>query len=345
MATAVVPENATPAENPRRRWRLVCRPVVEGLCIAGALVHPVASLLSRYDWLADLLTHFQGPALGATALAVAATVRGRRWLALVLAGLAVSQVGPLVRYSGSNPVPPDPNAPERLRVLVVNVLHDNRQVEDLAQLIRAEAPDVIGIIEYSPEGRAALAEVRAAYPYRQEFAKGASGIALWSRMAPRSLDPPEWLNGRGNCVLHATFDFAGAVRHVWVVHPVSPLYRLGERGNPDLTALARRVRETGGSRIVMGDMNSTDGSTHFRDFLRETGLRDSRHGFGRQPSWPTEFPYRIAIDHVFVSADLAVTDRRLGPKVGSDHFPVLFTLAPAATNPVAHVSQSSRSSP
>ena len=80
-----------------------------------------------------------------------------------------------------------------------------------------------------------------------------------------------------------------------------------------MDAIAARVKETGGSTIVLGDLNCTDGSVFFRDLLATTGLRDSRLGFGRQGSWPTDQFYRIAIDHVFVSTDIAVSDRRLGP--------------------------------
>ena len=91
----------------------------------------------------------------------------------------------------------------------------------------------------------------------------------------------------------------------------------------------------------MGDMNCTDHSSHFSDFLRATGLHDSRVGFGRQASWPTMFPYyRIAIDHLFLDDDLAVVNRRLGPMVGSDHFPILIELAPASKNAMTHASQS-----
>jgi endonuclease/exonuclease/phosphatase family metal-dependent hydrolase len=36
---------------------------------------------------------------------------------------------------------------------------------------------------------------------------------------------------------------------------------------------------------------------------------------------------RIPIDHVVVSPEVRVTDRRVGPDVGSDHLPVEATLA------------------
>lgn len=327
---------------PRAWWR-----AVQAVCVASALVHPLAAALSRHFWLADLLSHFQEPALVVTLLAVAVTASGRRRLAVGLALLAAFQVAPLVRYACADPVAAEPGSPDRLRILMANVLFENERYDELRALIRAEKPDVVGLVEYTPAWRAALADERNDYPYRVEYPAQASGLALWFRKAPRRIDPPEWLVPGRHPLIHAAFDFAGRERHLWVVHPCSPMSReRREAGNPELDAMAVRVRETGGSRVVIGDMNSTDGSAHFRDFLRVSGLRDSRLGFGRQGSWPSDWPYRISIDHAFLSDDLAVVDRRLGFLSGSDHFALIVDLAPAAaTNDATQATQSTASPP
>ncbi len=112
----------------------------------------------------------------------------------------------------------------------------------------------------------------------------------------------------------------------------------------ELDGLAAEIAEVSGSRIVVGDMNTTDASPHFADFLRTTRLRDSRLGFGRQASWPSWSPYRIAIDHAFLSNDLAVVRRKLLPPNGSDHFALLVELAPAAAMAASTGSTSSAAS-
>jgi endonuclease/exonuclease/phosphatase (EEP) superfamily protein YafD len=347
MVTEASPVDPPPTTDATPRRRRPIRAAVTAAVVAAALAHPVASALSRYDWLADLVSHFQGPALAASVLAALVTARRHRRLALGLVVLAGFQVPPLLRYGGANPVRPDPRSSERLRIVVANVRFDNVQYDVLARLIRLQRPDVVALVEYGPEWRGALAGLRDEYPYVVEHASGhrADGMALWSRIPFEKVDPPEWLVPRGNCVIHASLAFARKERHLWVVHPTSPLYRVGRPGNAELEAIARRVRDTGGSRVVVGDLNCTDGSAHFHDLLRVSGLRDSRLGFGRQPSWPTGFPYRIAIDHALVSDDLAVVGRRLGPNVGSDHFPFVVDLAPVETNSEAQSSQSPASSP
>src|SRR5213076_83557 len=71
------------------------------------------------------------------------------------------------------PVSPDRvdgRAPERLRVLMANVLWDNTRYEDLERLIRRERPDIVGLVELTPEWVAGLAAIGAEYPYRVELA-------------------------------------------------------------------------------------------------------------------------------------------------------------------------------
>jgi endonuclease/exonuclease/phosphatase (EEP) superfamily protein YafD len=297
-----------------------------------ALVHPLAKLLARWDWRADLLTHLQEPALVVTLLAIVALARRHRRVTIALAALAALQVGSMIRFDGpKSAVPvPRPGGP-RLRILISNVLMNNEDYDRLIGLIRLEQPDVIGLVEVTEEWVAATAPLNGDYPYRVDYPAGARGMSLLFRRPPLSIDPPRLPIPAGNPALHATFDFAGGVRHLWLVHPPNPLSRRGRgQGKPEIEGLARLIVAGGGSTIVVGDLNRTGASPLFGDFLRATGLRDSRRGFGRQPTWPNESFYRIAIDHAFVSDDLAVVDRRIGPDIGSDHFPLIVDLAPAS---------------
>lgn len=311
-----------------RRWVQDVPPLLAIL----AFVQPLARLTARWDWRMDLLSHFQEPALILTLLAVAALLRSRRRSAAVLLLiLAAIQAEPMIRLNLPNPVRPGSPSGPRLRILLSNVLVNNGEYPALARLIRETRPDVVGLVEVSEEWVEGLADVARDYPYRLDAPNGPLGLSLWFKEPPIAIDPPEQAGPGGWPYLHATFPFAGEVRQLWLVHPSSPLRRLGEcPGFPELESLGRRIAGVRGSKIVVGDMNTTDGSPHFRDFLAETGLRDSRLGFGRQASWPVASFYRIAIDHAFVSSDLAVTSRELGPPIGSDHRPLLLELAPAA---------------
>jgi endonuclease/exonuclease/phosphatase (EEP) superfamily protein YafD len=80
--------------------------------------------------------------------------------------------------------------------------------------------------------------------------------------------------------------------------------------------------------IVAGDFNATPFSPIFRKVIKISGLKDSREGFGWQPSWPTYVPLLwLPIDHILVSSEIQVHNRATGSFIGSDHYPVFADLS------------------
>jgi endonuclease/exonuclease/phosphatase (EEP) superfamily protein YafD len=108
-------------------------------------------------------------------------------------------------------------------------------------------------------------------------------------------------------------------------HPPPPKGAVNSRHrNRQLVEMAKFIRSLSGAAVLCGDLNMSPWSVYFRSFLRESGLLDSGKGFGVQPTWPVDWPVmRVPIDHCFVSEGIRVIDRKIGPKVGSDHFPLL----------------------
>jgi endonuclease/exonuclease/phosphatase (EEP) superfamily protein YafD len=93
--------------------------------------------------------------------------------------------------------------------------------------------------------------------------------------------------------------------------------------------IAKRIAQSKKLTILAGDFNCTPWCYIFTDFVKESGLLDSRLNKGIQPTWPTMLPYMlIPIDHVFMSPAIKCADRSVQDDCGSDHFPVLckFTL-------------------
>ena len=52
-----------------------------------------------------------------------------------------------------------------------------------------------------------------------------------------------------------------------------------------IKAAAEELSKAPAERVLLGDFNCADWSSEFRGFVRKTGLRDSRQGFGILPSW------------------------------------------------------------
>lgn len=114
----------------------------------------------------------------------------------------------------------------------------------------------------------------------------------------------------------------GARLHVVMIHPNRP--GMGDKWERR-EALLEHVLDDVVYRehsVLMGDFNTTSYSPRFRALLERSSLRDSRAGFGRQPTFTTKrwIPgLDIDIDHVLVGGAFDVLERRAVAVRGSDH--------------------------
>ena len=45
--------------------------------------------------------------------------------------------------------------------------------------------------------------------------------------------------------------------------------------------------------VLIGDLNVTMWANHYKRLERASGLKNARHGFGVQPTWPLFLPFAI----------------------------------------------------
>ena len=292
--------------------------------IAVPCICTVAGFFGRAWWPLELTCHFRPQYFVFLACAAAVLViRRKRRAGMVVALFACVNLFELLPlYVGVAP-PPGPGATHR--AFLLNVRRANREHDRVLACIRTADPDLIVLEEVDARWMPVLAALRQDYPAsifrtrRDDF-----GIALLSRLPLadariEDIGPP----GRPSVVARV----AVAGREVTVIgtHPLPPVNRRFARmRNQQLRDLARVAKACNGPVMILGDMNATSWSPHFRDLLRAGGLRDSRQGFGVQPTWPAGRPWLWApIDHCLVSSDIVVHRRAVGPSVGSDHHPVV----------------------
>jgi endonuclease/exonuclease/phosphatase (EEP) superfamily protein YafD len=286
------------------------RPVVAAVCVVSGIAY--AAWIARGAWF-DLLF------LGALALTFT-------W--------QLVNIRPYTRL-GRRVVEPArrPAGPHAFRLLIANVLQENREHQRLLAVIAREDPDVVLLVEVDHAWARALQPLEGAYPHRVlRVLDNYYGMALYSRLR---LHDPEvaFLVQDDIPSIHARLELRDGV-HVWLhaLHPRPPEPLRGQDSAPrdaELLKVARRIRERSDvPAVVAGDLNDVAWSHTTALFLKESRLLDPRLGRGSFNSYNAKNPlFRFPLDHVFHSRHFRLVELRRLEKVGSDHFPMLVALS------------------
>ncbi len=298
-----------------------------GLLTAAGVVACAATtcgLLGRFSWLLDLFSHFRVQYLiGLTVLGGLLLVLRRRKTAvafLAFAGANLATVLPL--YFGGQNAPPE--GASALRAMLLNVNTETGDADRVKQAIQDADPDVLVLQEINSRWVADLSWLESSHPYRVTQPREDNfGVGLFSKL-PIAWSEIAYIGSAEVPSILATVDIGQTDLRVIATHPLPPSGREYSRlRNEQLGQLPEYV-DSSCPVLLLGDLNVTPWNYHFRKLLRRSGLKDSSRGFGLQPSWPNHsLLLRIPLDHCLHSAEITVVDRRIGPDVSSDHFPVI----------------------
>lgn len=293
----------------------------------AALVLTILLLLGRFHWFLQLLTHFRLPcAIGFILLALLLLpIKSFKSAALVAVCL-VFQLIPLSRHY--LPFGKDNNTgfgPE-LKVITFNVLTINQEHSEVLRLIRKEQPDLVCLQETSQDWIDSLQPLRDDYPFTKEHPKdNNTGLLLLSKL-PIQECKVVTNSLIGNPYMTATLDWNGQALTLINAHPYPPMNSLLSK---QLQATFRKINQDATNKttplIVVGDFNCSAYAPDFK--LLGNELRDSSRGRGYPVTWQRGHPLLgIPIDQLLYSRDLVCSSRKIGPKQGSDHSPIIATL-------------------
>ncbi|MHA6495004.1 endonuclease/exonuclease/phosphatase family protein [Pseudomonas borbori] len=282
------------------------------------LSHLLAESNGTLAWLIDLACHWQWLfLLGLVGFTTLAAWHDRRWAMVLLAA-------PLPWLTASAPAPDMPVGSAVFSVASANVNLHNRDSAALQRWLADTQPDVVVLLEVSPEYSKSLGELRD-YPFQRRIAEdGAFGIALLSRHPLQQLRVIR--DAQGIAHFDARIQWSGQSFDIVAMHPMPPLSPHDHQvRNAKLRALGARAAASSLPGIVAGDLNATPWSSAFIG-LADQGLRRAS---GLAPTWPAMLRgvMGIPIDHVLVTQHWAVLSAETGPDVGSDHLPILTRLA------------------
>ena len=297
------------------------------------------SLFASVFLLGELVVHFKVfYLLGALVSAGAFAVR-RKWRWLLFAGVlaAVHVPGVLAWYlPASDPL--SEGAVTNLRIVTANVLTKNQEHGSFLDFIEDTQPDIVFIQELNDAWAESLQALKEVYAhYAMEPRSDNFGIAMFSRLPLEEIDIRYYGEGSVPSV-HARLTLDGRSISLLSYHTLPPAGReyLATR-NRQLEAIGAYVEAQDDLVIVAGDLNVTPWSPSYKRMIRASGLKNARRGYGIKPTWtgvPLPVPL-LPLDHVLLSPGIAVKTFGVGPRIGSDHRPLVVALVVPPPSPLA----------
>ena len=326
--------------------------ILKGLLVVLAVVVIVATVLplfrSPYWW----VRMFDFPRAQITVLAIATLVLfgianiGRaeagpfEWTLFLLLGVCVlyqsvrmAKYTPLWTEQTLEATPAAAQSDRRVRLMMTNVLMENRQGERWLSVVRDADPDVIIAVEtdqwWADTMRDGLAD---SHPNAVEVPQDDTyGMVVRSRLPIldyeiKHLTEPEV----PSIFLRAELPSGEPVRMVFL-HPRPPRPDIGQGSHlrdAELVKAAEALDDYSEPAIVAGDLNDVAWSHTTSLFQDVSELLDPRVGRGVYNTFHADHWWlRYPLDHVFHSDDFALVDMRRLPHIGGDHFPMLVELA------------------
>ena len=219
----------------------------------------------------------------------------------------------------------------QLKIMISNVLTPNDQTQDLIDLVRDKAPDILITLESDAKWERALEQVESDYPYTVKVPlDNLYGMHLYSKL--ELINPKvKYLMIDDIPSIHTQLRLqTGRIIWLYCLHPMPPTPTEADKSttrDAELLLVGKHIEENNQTAILAGDLNDVAWSKTTRRFQRISGLLDPRIGRYFINTFHVKYPLlRWALDHIFHSACFTVVDIERLPSIGSDHFPVLTTL-------------------
>jgi endonuclease/exonuclease/phosphatase (EEP) superfamily protein YafD len=305
----------------------LCRKIAVTVTVtASALL--LLSVLGRWLWIFDLLTHFR-PHLAAALLlsSVVALLCGERRLAIVGLLLVAAAAVPIAGYTRARSATSPMRSPQ-FRLVTFNIWHHNSETSRVARFFEQSGADVLVIQEATPMHARMLRQQLPSYRYAMLDGTSDDGTIVFSRWPIDDAHYIELTEGGANTA-SVNIHWRDQVVQILGVHlhwPLGP--GVSRFRNAELRGLATLAKkEESQPLLVAGDFNITPWSSFYREFVEESALTDADLGQRLQASWPSILgPFGMRIDHCLHSGHWAVIETRTGPELGSDHLPVIVDL-------------------
>ncbi|MEQ8574849.1 endonuclease/exonuclease/phosphatase family protein [Fulvivirga sp.] len=217
---------------------------------------------------------------------------------------------------------------ETIKIVCINLLSSNNAFDEVDKYIRDQSPDIVILQEFNEKWKNGLETTFIHFKHKLEVPRNDNfGIAVYSKIELSSIQQIDI--GKANIPsIIANFKLGQKITSLIATHPLPPVddYYFENR-NIQLNQIAEFVSNIDNEVILIGDLNTSSFSLHFKKLVNKSELIDSRKGFGVLPTWPTWFlPAKTTLDHCLVSRNIKISSRSVGQGIGSDHLPIVIEI-------------------
>ena len=317
------------------------------LGLVGLSFVTLISFLGANYWIFELLSHFrvQYAAVATCMLVLLLISQAQRleWIVgLILLG--VNAVPILIQLGASVTTPAVAVETPDARAMWVNLQGENVDLGAFYDYVGAESPDVIALTEVGANRQAILDDLARDYPYTvQSQLNNVFEIVLLSRhpIVSERISGLDFARPSAPTLAQPVFQpdvpvisaeicpFESACYTVLAAHAPPPVSaRMADMRNTLLDLVAQLSRQRADNRlIVMGDLNTSVWSPQFAALLEDGQMDTWSADVLVDSTWLSKSPFLgLTIDHVLHREGISLGARRVGPDIGSDHYPLLADL-------------------
>ncbi len=296
---------------------------IPGIIASGLALVTIIGFLGPFAWWLDIFSNFRVHyALIATLLLIVALALGQKktavFSALLLAvnGVVVTPYLSAITVRAASPT---------VKVITFNLWEGNYNAGPTLDFLRREKADIVVLSEATDHWQQGLSSLSDIYPYRLDRLN--CGEFHHCEMVLLSKIPWEKTGVSGNNspsppLLWARFNFGGSRFTVAGIHFAMPLGRLQRS---QINGALEVIKRLDGPLVLAGDFNATPWSYLLPRIEKKAVLR--RASGGISATWPSALMgLGIPIDHVLVSPGIKYATMSAGPRLGSDHRPIIAEL-------------------
>ncbi len=213
-----------------------------------------------------------------------------------------------------------------ISILSVNVYQHNQRYEELIKLVREVKPDILLTMETNQAWEDAMTEIESEYPnFKKVPLENTYGIHFYTKLPANSIKA-NYFVADDLPSIEASLSIGGETFTFFGIHPPPPSPTEEDNSRErdgELLSVGKKVKETEGPVIVVGDFNNVAWAKSSILFRKTSELIDPRIGRGFVSTYHAKYRLlRFPIDLFFHSSDIYIEDFKTLRNIGSDHLPL-----------------------